>query len=493
MSRTSETSRVRIRGIYTTALTERLRSEFEVVQASPPIRRRFDAEFPAEEYDVSVETTDDRQGAGIVGDPEAVEAIAEDLADLGIDTFRWTDPAPRGAVFDGVVTETLGGGAVVDLGDREGYLSFGKLDRRIHEDDRVRVQVHDPAAPWADRRPNLGAEIRAFGGVASLSKGIDRVVASGDEATKTELARTTEMLPTEVPDDWGVRWEYAAADATMDAMDDALEAAVRRAEAIDAGLADAPDSASADADTSASASAGNPPRRLIAPEATTWCWFGQESRFALDEDRRGVTTTMPGHHRVKAAHESASAAVDFVEDLSSDAGGLADSDEFPTGAALRQFGPSEGDRLEIRHGKPDGRCFSLGRGEVSECDPDEGKATVRRKMSGRGTYDALGTDRESGDVAVTKFREGRWWYPTVYRSDEGQSKGTYVNICTPVELFPDSARYVDLHVDVVKTPDGEVERVDDDELDAAVESGNISEPLAEKARKVARSVERALK
>jgi Ribonuclease G/E len=185
--------------------------------------------------------------------------------------------------------------------------------------------------------------------------------------------------------------------------------------------------------------------------------------------------------------------VDFVEDLSSDAGGLADSDEFPTGAALRQFGPSEGDRLEIRHGKPDGRCFSLGRGEVSECDPDEGKATVRRTMSGRGTYDALGTDRESGDVAVTKFREGRWWYPTVYRSDEGQSKGTYVNICTPVELFPDSARYVDLHVDVVKTPDGGVERVDDDELDAAVESGNISEPLAEKARKVAGSVERALK
>jgi Ribonuclease G/E len=487
----SETSRVRIRGIYTTALTERLRSEFEVVEASPPIRRRFDAEFTAEKYDASVETTDDRQGAGVVGDTEAVEAIADDLADLDIDTFRWSDPAPRGAVFDGVVTDTLGGGAVVDLGDREGYLSFSKLDRRIHEDDRVRVQVHDPAAPWADRRPALGTEIQAFGGVASLSKGIDRVVASGDDATKTELARTTEMLPTEVPDDWGVRWGYAAADATVDAMDDALGAAVERAEAIDAGLADAPESADADAD--ADASAGDPPRRLLAPEATTWCWFGRETRFALDEDRRDVTTTMPGHHRVKAAHESASAAVDFVEDLSSDAGGLADGNELPTGAALRQFGPSEGDRVEIRHGKPDGRCFSLGRGEVTECNPEEGKATVRRKMSGGGVYDALGTARKSGDVAVTKFREGRWWYPTVYRSADGESKGTYVNVCTPVELFPDSARYVDLHVDVVKLPDGEVERVDDDELDAAVESGDISEALAEKARKVASSVERALK
>ena len=491
-------SNVRIRGIYTTALTERLREEFRVVQASPPIRRRFDPEFAAEEYDASVETTDDRQGAGVVGDPETVGRVADDLASLGVDTFRWTDPSPRGAVFDAAVSDTLGGGAVVDLGDREGYLSFGKVDRRIDEGDRVRVQVHEPVAPWADHRPVLGTQLQAFGGVASLSTGIDKVVASGDDATRTELARTTDMLPTEVPDGWGVRWEYAAEETGMDAMDDALGRAVERAEAIEAELADAPDSPS-------DGSRADLPRKLAAPEETTWLWFGRESRFALDAERREVTTTMPGHHRVKAAHESASAAVDFVEDLwtETDAlggeGGTADgdaddrADAFPTGAALRQFGPAAGDRLEIRHGKPDGRCFSLGRGEVTECTPDEGKVTVRRQMSGRGTYDALGTPRERGDVAVTKFREGRWWYPTVYRSEEGESKGTYVNVCTPVELFPEAARYVDLHVDVVKFPDGAVERVDDDELDAAVEAGEIAPPLAEKARNVAGSVERALK
>ncbi|WP_276280642.1 DUF402 domain-containing protein [Halorussus caseinilyticus] len=477
---------VRIRGIYTTALTQRLRESFEVVQASPPIRRRFDANFPSKEYDASVGTTDDRQGAGVTGDPEAVEAVAENLAEVGVDAFRWSDPAPRGAVFDAAVSDTLGGGAVVDLGDREGYLSFGRIDRRIHEGDRVRVQVHDAAPPWADHRPDLGTEIQAFGGVASLSKGIDKVVASGDEATRTELARTTQMLPTEVPDDWGVRWEYAAEDAGMDAMDDALGRAVAQAETIDAALADAPDSPE-------DAEGGDVPRRLAAPETTTWCWFGRESRFGLDEARREVTTTMPGHHRVKAARASASAAVDFVEDLWAETEGPADGDDFPTGAALRQFGPSEGDRLEIRHGKPDGRCFSLGRGEVTQCSPGEGKVTVRRQMSGRGTYDALGTTRESGDVAVTKFREGRWWYPTVYRSEDGAKKGTYVNVCTPVELFPDAARYVDLHVDVVKFPDGEVERVDDDELDEAVEDGYVAPELAEKARSVAGRVERALK
>lgn len=492
-------SRVRIRGIYATALTERLREAFDVVQASPPIRRRFDAEFAPEEYDAGVETTDDRQGVGVVGDSETVESVAADLADAGLDGFRWTDPAPREAVFDGIVADELGGGAVVDLGEREGYLPYGAVDRRVHEGDRVRVQVHDPAPPWGDRRPELGTEVQVFGGVASLSQGIDSVVAAGDEATRTELARTTEMLPTDPPDEWGVRWEYAAADAGLDAMDDALSRALDRAEAVDAGLADAPaDPAASAPDAAESAASGaSPPRRLLAPSATEWVWFGRESRFGLDAHRRAITATMSGHHRVKAAHESAGAAVDFAEDLwagesGDDGPGFGDADEFPTGAVLRQFGPSEGDRVAIRHGKPDGRCFSLGRGEVTDCDPEQGKVTVRRELSGGGTYDALGTARESGDVAVTKFREGRWWYPTAYRSEDGASKGTYVNVCTPVELFPEAARYVDLHVDVVKYPDGTVERVDDDELDDAVAEGDVPADLAEKARSVASSVERAL-
>jgi Ribonuclease G/E len=134
---------------------------------------------------------------------------------------------------------------------------------------------------------------------------------------------------------------------------------------------------------------------------------------------------------------------------------------------------------------------TLGRGEVVERDPD-GTLAVERELTGGGSYDGLGVPRERGDTALTKFREGRWWYPTVYRSSEGDLKGTYVNVCTPVECFPDTVRYVDLHVDVLKYPDGTVERVDDDELDAAVEAGDVSEALAEKARSVATSLERAL-
>jgi Ribonuclease G/E len=194
---------------------------------------------------------------------------------------------------------------------------------------------------------------------------------------------------------------------------------------------------------------------------------------------------MPGHHRIKAGDRAASAAVDFAE-------AVADPDgEFPFEAVTAAFGPREGDRVRLVHGKPDGRAFALGRAEVRSVAAD-GTVTVEREMSPGGTYDALGVERRAGDVAVTKLTEGKWWYPTVYRSSEGERRGTYVNVCTPVEVFPDAVRYVDLHVDVVKHADGTVERVDDDELDAAVEAGNVPSALAEKARAVAGAVENAL-
>jgi len=92
---------------------------------------------------------------------------------------------------------------------------------------------------------------------------------------------------------------------------------------------------------------------------------------------------------------------------------------------------------------------------------------------------------------VTKFREGRWWYPTTYTAADGTSKGTYANVCTPVELFPDTVRYVDLYVDVIRQRDGTVEIVDAEELEDAVSDGFVSDETAEKAMNVAEAVERA--
>jgi Ribonuclease G/E len=471
---------VRVRGIYTTALTELLRADHEVVQASPPIRERFDAEFSNDVAAVTVDTTDDRQGVGIAGEPDAVAAIRERLHRVGRDAFAWDDPAPRGGVFRGVVTETLGSGAVVDLGrvprsdtERatrepsdpravEGFLPYDRVDGYVDEGDSYRVQVAGPDPPWSDSRPSLATDLRIPGELVELRR--------GDRGSGGETARMADLLPVDPPEGWAPRWARAADDASLDAMAAALERAGERAEALMAAVADAE---------------GEEPGRIAAPQSGAWVWFGRESRFELDEHRRAVATTMPGHHRTKAATDAASAAVDFAEAL------CEPSDEFPFDVVTRQFGPAVGDRVAIEHGKPDGRRLTLGRGEVTERDP-EGSVVVEREMSGGGTYDAIGVERRAGDVARTTFVEGRWWYATVYDGSDGERRGTYVNVCTPVEVFPAAVRYVDLHVDVVKGPDGDVRRVDDDELDAAVAAGEVREPLAGRAREVAASIESAL-
>ena len=488
MSESTE-PRVRIRGIYTTALTQlALESGWTVVDASPPIERRFTADFADGGYDVAVATTGDRQGVGVAGTSEAVETVTTCLANVGIDTCWWVEPAPVGSVFDGRVTETNGQGAIVDCGPIEGYLPFDAVERRIDTGDTVRVQVRESTPPWADRRHRLGGEIRVATDLVALHpEAGSPTVDSHDDAAARELLGMADLLAVTPPDGWRVEWQHAATNASMDELREALETATTRVETVAEKLTDG---SAAEIDPDAEDD-GDSPRTVVTQDAGSWCWFGRDSRFALDEIRREVTATMAGHHRIKAGSEGASTAVDFVESLSAgEATAVGGDAEFPFAAVTDNFGPTVGDEITINHGKPDGRLFSLGSGTVTERDGES--ITLVRELTGGGRYDGLGVPRSDGDTATTTFQEGRWWYPTVYRTSDDDLVGTYVNICTPIECFPDAVRYIDLHVDVLKYPDGTVERVDDDELDAAVTNGDLSDELAEKTRAVATALESSL-
>jgi len=483
---TGDDRRVRIRGIYTTALTKlALDAGWTVVDASAPIERRFDADFEAGGHDVAIETTADRQGVGVAGAPAAVETLTSRLADIGIDTCWWADPTPVGAVFDGQVTDTTGRGAIVDLGSTEGYLPFGTVENHIDTGDTVRVQVRESTPPWGDSRRQLGGGIRVSTDLVTLlPEDGSPTVDSHDDAAARELLGMAELLEIDAPEGWRIQWQHAATEASMDELRAALETATTQAETVAEELAGDTGGDAGGAERDAA------PQEVFSQRAGTWCWFGRESRFALDGIRREVTDTMAGHHRIKAGSDGASAAVDFVESLCS-ADDIGDADaEFPFGVVADNFGPAVGDEIDINHGKPDGRLFSLGSGTVTERDADS--ITLVRELSGGGRYDGLDVPRSDGDTATTTFQEGRWWYPTVYRDREDDLIGTYVNVCTPLECFPDGVRYIDLHVDVLKYPDGTVERVDDDELDGAVDAGEISEELAEKARAVATALETSL-
>jgi protein associated with RNAse G/E len=361
----------------------------------------------------------------------------------------------------------------------------------VETGDPVRVQVRESAAPWTGRRPELAGALRVDADLVALEPGSGTRVDARDDEAARELSGMLDLLDLDPPDGWRAVWRPPAVDAETEALTAALDAAVDAAEGLRAAAGAGDESAGGEGDGDALGVLGDRSRLreapVAAPNAGVWVWFGRESRAELDDARRTATATMPGHHRVKAGSPDASAGVDLAEALCEPASDA----EFPFAVVTDAFGPEEGDALRIDHGKPDGRLIALGEGTVASVD-DDGTVVVEREMSGGGTYDGLGVDRVAGDVAETSLKEGRWWYPTTYRGRDGTVRGTYVNVCTPVEVFPDAARYVDLHVDVVKRPDGTVERVDDDELDAAVAAGRVPEPLAEKARSVAAALENAL-
>lgn len=450
---------IQIRGIYATALTELFSDNTTIVNASNPIERRFDQQFPIKEPDVVIRTTKNRQGVGLHGEKSVVESLRRRLESIAIDSFSWSDNAPLGAIFDAVVTETLDSGAILDLGCREGFLPDNATEEEIEVGESYRVQVHEPIPPWRDRRPSVGPTFRIFGTLAELREDRDGIsVANSNPAIANELARTTELLSEDPPEGWGLQWSQLASEADLEALETALSSLRERAMKL--------------------------VEQNVSDRATGWVRFGRDSRFALDEFRASIENTLTGHHRIKAGGSRASDAVDFAERL-----GVTDN-EFHFEAVAKTFGPTAGEEIEIKHGKPDGQQFSLGTGEV--LDREGATITVRREITGSGTYDGLETPKESGDVATTTFREGRWWYPTTYKGAEGESKGTYVNVCTPLEIFPDWVSYVDLYIDVIRRPDGTITQLDMVELDEALAAGHISEALSKRAHDVADGVERAL-
>ncbi len=443
-------AKVRVRGVYTTAATRLLLDAgHEVVEPSEPIRERFDASFGDGPAEVEVRNSDDYLGVYVVGD--GAREVAETLA-AGRDSFVF-DAVPVGAVRDATVEETTGSGAFVRFDDGRGFLPYSKTDDRIDDGDELRVTVVEEAAPWSNGSPVVAAGERVGNELVTLVRGASGSrVEGGTAEDATQLSRTAATVGAEPPSGWGVVYSRDALDAEMgelaEALGDAAERAEEGAEETDA----------------------------------RWLWLGSDGRAAYDEVRAEETTTVAGHHRLKATSGAASAGVDLAEALVDSAD---PTDDVPLDVIRRKFGPEEGDRVEISHGKPDGRFISLGRGEVVSAE--EGEVVVERGMSGSGTYDALDVEREEGDIARTRFEEDGWAYATVYKSSDGEKKGTYVNICTPVEIFPEAVRYIDLHIDVVKEGD-ETRIVDEDELAGSVEKGEIPEDVAEKAREVSRSV-----
>jgi hypothetical protein len=211
--------------------------------------------------------------------------------------------------------------------------------------------------------------------------------------------------------------------------------------------------------------------------------FPWASKMKLDEYRRNVAPTVRMHHYYKACGGEVSSAADMAERLLLK-GRHTEEVEGLLRRTLTPYFPFEGSEIGIEHVKIYGGVVNLGKA-VIEAYAENSLIKYVREMRSGGFYDGLGTEKEAGDVAMTEARMGEYHTVTRYLSQNGRFKGAYINLNTPVELYPAKIRYVDLEVDICKRPGYNAEVVDEALIERAASEGLITDKLLEvvKAKK----------
>jgi len=212
--------------------------------------------------------------------------------------------------------------------------------------------------------------------------------------------------------------------------------------------------------------------------------FPFAAKTTLDELRNKVLPTVPRHHHFRII---ASDYVNLLEEKT--LSGHPEKRE-SVGRSMEKsliwdiF--QEGKEIKIEHVKLDGRVIFLSEGEILEKNFGLRKLVLKRsRFKGRTKYDGLGIEKREGDYAISEIQEGLWHYTHTYFRSDGTLIGRYVNINTPVEFYPDRVRYVDLEIDVVQMPDGQVFVTDEEDLQERFKFGYLSMELMETAKKAA--------
>ncbi|MCR4404442.1 MAG: DUF402 domain-containing protein [Candidatus Acetothermia bacterium] len=450
---------MRIRGIYATALTNLLsRQGFRIVQPSRAICERFNLAPNQEPYDLDLYDLDDLQGVFISGEEEGLEQLIAALQRELPDAIARRFDLGLHAVYRGVARSSTSEGTVFDLGGMSALLP-GEI---LAPGETALVQV--AALPGRGQAPLLRRMIGIPGRYAVLIS-TGRIATSRQIEDYGERMRLSWLGAELAPKGWGIVWHTAAAGQSRAALAEDIDRLKELAAKLDCQEEGAP-------------------QLLLEGTRAAQLEFPGAAKRRLDELRNEVVPTLAGHHQAKAAGNKEE--TDLLEQMLR---------KFarPRAKGLIAAGPlgqdaRPGEVLAIEHVKLDGQVLVLGHGTVTGLAREEGLVELEREIKAGGEYDGLGIPKEPGDRAVTEFTEGSWYYRTRYYSRTGELKGEYFNINTPIEVYPDRIRYVDLEIDVASLPGGEPRLLDEAKLEEALARGWITEGLAARAREVARSL-----
>ena len=448
--------KVKIRGIYSTALSKLLKENgFQLTNTSEAINERLDLESSADTADPLIYDKDDLNGITVSGTSaeEIISLLNKKFFDISVKRNE------TGAVYCGKIKniDSKSKKIWVDLGDgQEGVLSLQNYWGFLREGEKVLVQIKSSV----HGTKLLSTQLRLFGeNMILIKNGFTKT--SSHIRSRKERQRLESISEKIKLNDWGILWKSLAEGKPDEELVAEINQLLDEEKKIKQKFEQA-----------------NEPGVIQEGLKVYFVDFGAKAKSELDSIRRNVLTTIVGHHFLKSGGYAL--LTDFAESLN-------DLDEQIVknrmNLVLESKGPQPGQRYKIIHKKPGNKDVHFN-GKVKAIGDT---ITVRRELRAGGRFDGLGGKIEDGDYSLTQFRPGSWTLTHKYFNSNGNLKGTYTNINTPIEVYPDFARYIDLEIDVVEK-DGKREIIDLEKLEGIKKAGIINEELAQKALDIANNI-----
>jgi Ribonuclease G/E len=459
--------RANVRGIYTTALTKLLLDNgFEIVQPSLTIKKRFGLRENPAPPDLKIKDRHDLQGIRVLGTSEALNNFQFILHSAFVDvlTRKWLVSVD--GIYEGKMVDSDEYYVYVDIGDAVGKIPKSEINT---SDRHVVVQVERRRI--GAKQPVLTTNLKIVGNYAILVQN-SKVGVSFKIRDLNKRAELYALGKTLAPDGWGIIWREASANQSKEELENEVKMLAEKIKTLKEKM-----------------SVAEAPTLLVEGLYFMDVEFPYLSKKGMDGLRASETPTLDGHHFYKSCGGRVSAALEMAEKLLERCEERNKVEESFKQQILGEF-PEEGSLVDVEHVKLSGIVFHLGHAAIETLDSQQIK--YKRTIRSNGFYDGLGVKKEAGDIAVSETKIGEWYITTRYFSVNGEIKGTYINLNTPVEVYPKALRYVDLEVDICIHPDGTIKVLDMEKLEKALEKGFISKKLFETVKEKANEIIRAI-
>ncbi|MEM1622602.1 MAG: DUF402 domain-containing protein [Sulfolobales archaeon] len=436
--------KVRVRGIYATAISKILRDEgYTLVDVSDVLVERLQVPsnrgIPA---DVTVKTdNDDASKLLIIGHSEYAETVAKTLMEHIPAVITYTPPMGLYSTLVAVVKGMKDGYCIVET-------PYGQAElveyRECKEGALLPVSIIKVPAHPGDRIVVVPG-VRVVGDFAVVWRG-SKVLFSPHLKNKTRVSELLSISSQYVRRGISIKWRSNADEADLGAINAELPRLVSQLEVVEE-----------KANNLREVSIVTKGERLILMYLT------YDSKMHLDTVRRSVTPTADYHHLIKTSKGLYRDIAEILDEVS----------VYIDNVALRKItrkfmAKTIGDvgELTISHKKLDGTSIKLGTANLVEFYNDDiFELVLERKVKGSGVYDGIRVKKEFGDMIRTIVTEGTPYIVHYYYSSESELKGVYVSINTKPELvIPNTVEYVDLAIDLVRAKNKPCELVDQEEL-----------------------------